>query len=127
MSEILYKVVDGERLPLSAEDYAQQEADAAAAVSELEAQRVIQLEQYMQEFRDMRRELLNVLTGIAIAEGLLEEFKVLRQVLLDIPQVEEVASATTADEAKAAIKIEYAKAVALAPQEFITAFKELVQ
>lgn len=82
---------------------------------------------YMQNFRDMRREMLNVLTGIAIAEDMLEEFKVLRQVLLDIPQAEDVASAATAEEAKAAIKIAYAQAVALAPQEFIVAFKELDQ
>lgn len=111
---------DGELVTLSQEEVDASAAAALVAISQARSE-------YMQEFRDMRRELLNVLTGIAIAEGLLEEFKVLRQVLLDIPQVEEVASATTADEAKAAIKIEYAKAVALAPQEFITAFKELVQ
>lgn len=121
------KLVNGVEMPLTkeelvavAEAQVREDEEAAAAV-------VLAKAEYMQTFRDMRRELLNVLTGIAIAEDLLEEFKALRQVLLDIPQADEVASATTADEAKAAIKIEYAKAVALAPKEFINAFKELDQ
>lgn len=123
----MQKLVDGALIDLTdaeVRDFRQREADAL-----VEEQARVQAEkaEYMQEFRDMRRELLNVLTGIAIAEGLLEDFKVLRQALLDMPQAEEVALATTAAEAKTAIKIEYAKAVALAPKEFITAFKELDQ
>lgn len=125
--EQLFNLVNGVKVPLTQEELTGVEAERLAA-AEREAQAVaLAREEYMQEFRDMRRELLNILTGIAIAEGLLEEFKVLRQLLLDIPQAEEVVSATTADEAKAAIKTEYAKAVSLAPQEFITAFKELGQ
>lgn len=125
--EQLFNLVNGVKVPLTQDELAEVEAVRLAA-AEQEAQTIaLAREEYMQEFRDMRRELLNVLTGIAIAEGLLEDFKVLRQALLDIPQAADVASATTADEAKAAIKIEYTKAVALAPKEFITAFKELSQ
>lgn len=103
---------------------AAQERKAEAAIQDqINAQ--MELESYMDEFREMRRELLNVLTGVAIAEDMLEEFRAARESLLNIPQVPEVANATTAEEAKAACKIEYAKIVAAAPLEFKLAFKEL--
>lgn len=98
-----------------------QEEAAVRAVAEVAKL----LAAYMQEFRDMRRELLNALTGIAIAEDMLDEFKVAREALLNIPQIPAVANATTAAEAKAACKAAYMAVVASSPPEFILAFKEL--
>lgn len=113
---------DGELVDLTPEEIAERQAADLVTISQINASELLA---YMDEFRDMRRELLNVLTGIAIAEDMLEEFRVAREALLNIPQVPEVANATTAEDAKAACKIEYAKIVAAAPLEFKLAFKEL--
>lgn len=98
--------------------------EQAAAIDE-DRVRLAHLSAYMTEFRDMRRELLNALTGIAIAEDMLDEFKVAREALLNIPQIPAVENATTAAEAKAACKAAYLAVVAASPPEFILAFKEL--
>lgn len=123
--EPLYKLVDGERVEFTQADYDQMQIDADAAQLEAERAQALALTEYMHSFRDMRRELLNALTGIAIAEDMLDEFKVAREALLNIPQIPAVANATNAAEAKAACKIAYMAVVAASPPEFILAFKEL--
>lgn len=125
MTEKIYTLDNGVRRELTPEEYAQRVLDVEAEKIEAVRVQAAALSEYMQEFRDMRRELLNVLTGIAIAEDLLSEFRVLRQMLLDIPESLDVASATNASDAKIAIKTEYSKAVAQAPEQFVLAFKDL--
>lgn len=101
-------------------------AENVRTIEELQAAESTRaLHQYLQEFRDMRRELLNVLIGIAMAEDMLDEFKAARESLLNIPQLPSVENATTAAEAKAACKAAYMAVVAAAPPQFILAFKEL--
>lgn len=119
-----FKIVDGEVVPLTEEDLAQRAKDLAEYEAELAAQQVHLLDRYMQEFRDMRRELLNVLAGIALAEDLLPDFRILRQALLDIPEVESVANSTTVEQVKRAVKAEYARIVSTAPAALVAAFKE---
>lgn len=100
--------------PFTQDEVAAHAAAAAAGLAE-----------YMREFRGLRTDLLNVLTGMALAEGFLAEFKVLRQQLLDIPSLPSVVNATTALEAKLAVKAAYAKIVPTAPEAFVRAFKQL--
>lgn len=121
----MFNLVDGEVVPATQDDLAAIEARTAQAVIDAQAATEQARATYMHEFRDMRRELLNVLAGIAIAEDMFDEFKIAREALLDIPQVPAVANATTAAEAKAACKTEYMKVVAASPPEFVLAFKEL--
>lgn len=121
-----YRIMrDGIEQDASPEEVAEIEARQAAAEIELAKMEAEHLKLYMSEFRGMRRELLNVLAGIAIAEDMFDEFKIAREALLDIPQVPAVANATNATQAKAACKTEYMKVVAASPPQFILAFKEL--
>lgn len=113
---------NGELVQLAPEEIELRRAQEAA---DLEAAQAAALAEYMQEFRALRLSLLNVLAGIALAEDLQPDFKALRLELLDIPQVESVAKATTAAEAKRAIKLEYARIVSTAPAALVRAFREL--
>lgn len=123
--EPFQKFSDGVLIECTEEEILEILARQEVALAEEQGRIALELVEYMQEFRDMRRELLNVLAGIALAEDMLDEFKVAREALLDIPQVLSVANATTAAEAKAACKVEYMKVVAVSPPQFILAFKEL--
>lgn len=100
--------------------------EQAAAIDQDRVRRE-HLSAYMAEFRGLRDALLNRLAGIALAEELVVEFKVLRRQLLDIPDVPSVASATTAAQAKHAIKAEYIRIVQGATPPLVSAFREMDQ
>lgn len=80
---------------------------------------------YMDEVRELRMQLLNVLAGIALALDMVPEFKACRQLLLDLPQCPAVAAATSREEAEVAVKAEYARIVASTPDALRIAFKEI--
>lgn len=120
----LFALDNGVLREFGEEDYLEYEAQRARDAALLVAKQEQELAEYMQEFRSMRTDLLNVLGGIAMAEDAIPAFKVMRRALLDIPAAPDVVKATTAEEAKRAVKAEYAKIVPTAPPAFVKAFKE---
>lgn len=86
---------------------------------------------YLNLVRDLRMQLLNAMTGIALAAQLDGDavipaaFKVARIALLDLPQLPGVLNAKTKEETEAVIKTEYARIVSQTPAELKAAFKEI--
>jgi hypothetical protein len=109
------------------EEDLQREADLHAAHAAMQARVTLDLTTYMAEVRALRERILNRLAGIAAAAQVAEDTTTLtafvdaRQRLLDITKAPAVAAATTAGEAKLAVKAEYALIVSACPAALRTA------
>ena len=117
--------------PLTPEELAElMQRRAGAAEAAVEAVRLARAE-YLAEVREMREDLLNRLTGIAMAAQLQGDttlpaaFVQARKRLLDITKVASVVNSTTAAECKAAVKAEYANIAVQAPTGLRTAFSTM--